>query len=53
VQRGFPLPEVWGCPPDNFIPPLLEERGTGGKVNRKCSLIKSISAVSIRVIGMI
>jgi hypothetical protein len=53
VQRDFPLTGVWGCPPDNFLPPLLKERGTGGEVNRKCSLIKSISAGCIRVIGMI
>ena len=33
VQRDFPLAGVWGCPPAIYIPPLLEERGSGGEVN--------------------
>jgi len=33
VQREFPLLGVWGYPPANFPPPLLEERGIGGEVN--------------------
>ncbi|MGB2798311.1 MAG: hypothetical protein WBC82_00440, partial [Dehalococcoidia bacterium] len=32
VQRVLPLAGDWGCPPVMFIPPLLEERGLGGKV---------------------
>ena len=33
IQRDFPLAGDWGCPPAILIPPLLEERGTGGEVN--------------------
>ena len=33
VQREIPLAGVWGYPPATLIPPLLEERGSGGEVN--------------------
>jgi len=33
VQREFLLVGAWGYPPAIFLPPLLEERGTGGEVN--------------------
>ena len=40
VQREFPLLGVWGYPPAIFSPPLLEERGAGGEVNRRWVLIE-------------
>ncbi len=38
--EGIPSAGVWGCPPAIFIPPLLEERGAGGEVNRRWVLIE-------------
>ena len=31
----FPSGGGLGVPPSNILPPLLEERGTGGEVNRR------------------
>ena len=33
---------VWGCPLIIFPPPLLEERGSGGEVNKDCIFCRII-----------
>ena len=44
VQRDFSLVGVWGClPPAILIPPLLEERRTGGEVNGDSSTPQDIA----------
>jgi len=42
VQREIPLAGVWGWPPATFLPPLLEERGTGGEVNIRWTRLKCL-----------
>jgi len=51
VQRDFPLAGVWGCPPAILLPPLLEERGTGGEVNGNSGATQAIATRDPTVIA--
>ena len=47
VQRDFPLAGVWGCPPAILPPPLLEERGVGGEVNKRWGWAKAYPEIGV------